>query len=149
MMPRGDVGVPGAPFTMLVEVGKIREMARATGSSHPEHLRMDRPVITPTFLMTAELWRDDKHDVLGLDLLRSGIVHGSQEFIFYGPPPHAGDRLVGVSCVERVYKKAGRQGLLTFVEAVTEYRDAGGHLVAETRGTLIRPDERAGENGDL
>jgi hypothetical protein len=41
---------------MEVELGKIREFARATKSSNPDYLAADRPVSPATFLATSALW---------------------------------------------------------------------------------------------
>ncbi len=53
------VGRTGAPFTMAVEVGKIREFARATKSDNPEYQGGpgDRPVTPGTFLVTSSFWQ--------------------------------------------------------------------------------------------
>lgn len=65
-------------------------------------------------------------------------MHAEQEYIFHGPPPRAGDRLVGSSRIERIYDKEGRKGgTLTFAVMVTEFRDAAGTLVAEARLTGV------------
>lgn len=66
------------------------------------------------------------------------LLHGEQECVFHGPPPRAGDVLVGTQRVDRVYVNPGaRVGTMTFTELVTEFRDPPGQLRAETRNTLI------------
>ena len=55
-----------------------------------------------------------------------------------GPPPRAGTRLHAKSRIEQIYEKEGRRGgKLTFAVMVTEYRDASGKLVAESRLTGV------------
>ncbi|MSX33149.1 MAG: dehydratase, partial [Actinobacteria bacterium] len=41
---------------MQVELGKIREFARATQSANPAYLETANPVIPPTFLTTQQFW---------------------------------------------------------------------------------------------
>jgi len=136
VVDQSAAGTTGAPFELFVDVGKIREFARATSADHP--LFQTGECSPPTFLTTAFHWQTDDSDVLPVaDLHPQRSLHAEQEFIFHGPPPAAGQRLVGVSRVDRIYRKAGRHGDLTFVDIVTEYRDEGGSLVAETRLTGV------------
>jgi hypothetical protein len=66
-------------------------------------------------------------------------MHAEQEYVFHGPPPRAGTRLVCRSRIESVFHKDGRRGgKLTFAVMVTEFRDATtGMLVAEARMTGV------------
>jgi hypothetical protein len=133
--------MPAPGFTMEVELGKIREFARATKSSNPEYLTAERPVSPATFLMTSAFWSgaesvpwEDVEDEL--DLAR--LLHGGQEFVFHGEPPRAGTRLVGRARIDRSYTKEGRRGgTMRFLEIVNEFRTPDGRLVAEARATLI------------
>jgi hypothetical protein len=132
-------GRQGAPFTMVVERGKIHEFARATKSANPDYLDGDHPLSPVTFLAASALWQDESNAAWG-DGPRNfeRILHGEQEFVFFGEPPRAGDVLTGVSRIERVYEKEGRRGgVMKFTEAVTEFRDRKGKLVAESRTTSI------------
>lgn len=126
-------------FEIDVERGKIREFARATLTRNPAYLEGRTPVSPATFLMTTAFWGGGITkimDDLGLDLTR--LLHGGQEFVFHGPPPRAGTRLVGEMKVDADYTKQGRRGgTMRFVEVVTEYRDESNELVAEARNTLI------------
>ena len=66
------------------------------------------------------------------------LVHGGQEYTFHGPPPVAGTELSVQTRVEEIYEKEGKRGgTMVFAEAVTEYRDETGRVVAESRSTLI------------
>jgi hypothetical protein len=119
------VGTTGEPFVMDLEAGKIREFARAVRSSH------EGPVIPPTFLTTAFFWQTGASDpwtAVAMDQSRG--LHAEQEFVFHGPPPRAGLRLVGTSRITGVHEKQGRNGTLTFAVMVTEFRDEAGTLVA-------------------
>ncbi len=123
MVDPAAVGTTGEPFVMDIEAGKIREFARAVHSSD------EGPVIPPTFLTTAIFWEtSDPWKAVAMDQSRG--LHAEQEFVFHGPPPRAGQRLVGTSRVTEVYQKRGRTGTLTFAVMVTEFRDGSGTLVA-------------------
>jgi hypothetical protein len=129
-------GMAGAPFQLFVETGKIREFAEATFADNPLFRTGD--CSPPTFLTTAFHWQTKDSDVLpAVQLHPQRSLHAEQEFIFHGPPPCAGQHLTGVSRVDRVYRKEGRRGALTFVDLVTEYRDEAGNVVAETRLTGV------------
>ena len=140
-------------FEIDVERGKIREFARATLTRNPAYLEGRTPVSPATFLMATAFWGGGITkimDDLGLDLTR--LLHGGQEFVFHGPPPRAGTRLVGTMRVDADYEKEGRRGgAMRFVEVVTEYRDGTDALVAEARNTLIEtarpPSTDAGDGG--
>ena len=124
---------------MLIEVGKVREFARATKASDHEYFDGWDSISPPTFLTTASLWMEERHapaKVAGLDMRR--ILNGSQEFTFYGPPPKAGTRLTGQGRIDKVYEKEGRRGgKLSFMEIVYTYVDDANALVAEVRSTII------------
>jgi N-terminal half of MaoC dehydratase len=138
MVDDSAVGKVGEPFTMDLERGKIREFARATGSANPAYLAGDDPVIPATFLISAFFWQAgaaDPWELVAMDKARGR--HAEQEFVFHGPPPRAGQRLVGTSRVTEVYEKQGRNGTLTFAVMVTEFRDEDGSLVASATLTGV------------
>jgi hypothetical protein len=127
------------PFELHVELGKLREFARATGAAGATYLEGETPPMPPTFLATARLWQGESSSpYANVDLDLKRLLHGAQEFVFHGPPPRAGTKLVARARVEKVYEKQGRRGgAMTFVEAVTEYHDEAGTLVATSRNTSI------------
>lgn len=139
-MHPGLIGRAGEPYEMVVETGKIREFARAVNSDNAAYFD-DVPVAPATFLASAAMWGTGPENSPwrdgDLDLPR--IVHGSQEFIFHGTPPVAGERFVVQMRVADIYEKAGKRGgVMTFGVTVTEFRDADtGELRAESRGTVI------------
>ena len=148
-MSESLVGRQGAPFQMVVERGKIREFARATKSSNPEYLEGEHPLSPVTFLAASGFWQDESNSPWG-DGPRNyeRILHGEQEFVFFGEPPRAGAILTGISRIDRVYEKAGRRGgAMNFTETVTEFRDETGRLVAESRATVIETGQ-APSGGD-
>ena len=154
MVDHAALGATGTPFDLHVEVGKVREFASAVRSTHPEHLEDPQPVSPPTFLTTAAFWQvpgSNPWAEVAMDRRRG--LHAEQEFVFHGPPPRAGDRLTGTSRIADIHNKVGRRGgTLTFAVMVTEYRDASGRLVAESRLTGVEtsrpPRDEAGEAGE-
>lgn len=140
----------GDPFVMAVELGKIREFARATKSRNPSYdgVPGDTPVIPGTFLASSAFWqRRESNPLADAPVNWARILHGEQEFIFHGPPPRAGAILTGVARVDHVFEKVGKRGgTLTFIEQVVEYRDQTGRLVAESRSTAIETSNAATES---
>jgi len=133
------VGRQGQQFDVHVELGKIREFARATLSANPEYLDDPAPVAPPTFLITARVWQPPECSVWhGVDRELARVLHGEQEFVFHGPLPEAGGRLRAVERIDDVYEKVGRRGgVMHFTVITTEFRDGDGQLVAESRQTQI------------
>ncbi|MDP9101573.1 MAG: MaoC family dehydratase N-terminal domain-containing protein [Actinomycetota bacterium] len=133
MVDPASVGATGEPFVLEVERGKLREFARATFTVPPGDWSL------PTFLTTAFHWQSgaaDPWEAVRMDPARG--LHAEQEFVFHGPPPRAGDTLIGVSTIESVTDKQGRRGgTMTFAVMRTEFRDPSGRLVAETRLTGV------------
>jgi hypothetical protein len=136
-----DVGRTAEPFTMAVELGKIREFAQATKSTHEAYRGSvgEAPLTPATFLMTSSWWQQPQNNPLeGLDLDRRRILHGGQEFVFHGEPPRAGDVLTGCARIDKRYTKVGKRGgAMTFLEIVVAFSNCEGRLVAETRSTII------------
>lgn len=133
------IGRTGTPFRVVVEEGKVREFARATDSSHPDHLREGDPVSPLTFLISSVFWQDESTSVwAGIARDYNRILHGEQGFAFHGPPPRAGDVLTGQQRIADVYTKEGKRGgAMEFTEVVTEFTDAAGDLVVEMTSTTI------------
>lgn len=131
----------GVPFTMDVELGKIREFARATKSNNPDYLKAEHPVSPATFLMTSAFWSagdSDPWEGVDTDLDPTRLLHGGQEFAFHGEPPRAGTRLVGQSRVGATYSKQGKRGgTMHFTEIINDFRTPDGRLVAEVKTVLI------------
>jgi hypothetical protein len=134
-------GSVGEPFTVDIERGKIREFAAATRSANPAYWDSAHPVVPPTFLTTQMFWESwagpESNPWHLVDMDQQRGMHAEQEYVFYGPPPRAGDRLTAQSRIDDVYVKQGRSGTLTFAVMVTEFRDESGRLVAESRLTGV------------
>jgi hypothetical protein len=127
-------------FDLPVERGKIREFARATGSAAPEYLDDEQAPIPPTFLRTAAFWQPvgavSPLSGAKLDLRR--ILHGEQEYLFFGPPPHAGQTLHVQPRLESITEKEGKRGgTMRLITVVEDFTDDDGNLVAQSRSTLV------------
>jgi acyl dehydratase len=138
-----QIGATGRAQTMHVELGKIREFARAIKDDNPLYFDAERAqhelggvVPPPTFTQSLALWDDGGgRPPLGLDLRR--LLHGEQEFE-YLKPIHAGDQLTATTRVTKVFEKAGsRGGTMKFVVLETEFVNQRGDAVLRSRATLI------------
>ena len=147
-MDKSIEGSKGKPFRVVVEEGKVREFARAVNSSNPAYVAEGQPQATSpvTFLASSVFWQGPEASPWGdAELNWERILHGEQEFVFPGPPPAAGTELTAEARIDRVYEKEGKRGgTMTFVEAVTEYRDPSGAVVAESRSTIIETSQAPG-----
>jgi N-terminal half of MaoC dehydratase len=134
------VGRTGPRFEVVIERGKIREFARATGSTSPGYLDDPEPVVPPTFLTTASFWQPpDEADLYrALDIDPRRLLHGEQEFLFTLEPPRAGTVLHAQTTVEEIYDKEGRRGgVMTFAVLRSDFTDDDGVIVAQARTILI------------
>ena len=126
-------------FEMPIERGKIREFAKAMRSRNDAYEGEDA-TIPPTFLTTARMTWEPRDEAMALDLGldRRRVLHASEEYVFHGPPPTAGQTLICSSRIADRYEKQGRRGgTLKFAVTVTEFRTPEGELVAEQRATSV------------
>lgn len=140
---KSAVGTAGEPFELVVERGKIGELARAIGAEHPDHRRAE-PLPPPTFFTTMFHWerlRPGSNPWSRVAMSEERGMHAEQEYVFHGPPPPAGTTLLCTSRIESITEKQGKRGgTLTFAVMVTELRDASGRLVAEARMTGVETE---------
>ncbi|HEV2360128.1 MAG TPA: MaoC family dehydratase N-terminal domain-containing protein [Acidimicrobiales bacterium] len=125
-------------YEIPIERGKIREFARATQSRNPAY-EGPGAVIPPTFLTTAQhFWATDFGHLAELGFNLARLLHGEEEYEFFGPPPHAGQTLTATSRLGDRWEKEGKRGgVMRFAKTITEFRDETGRLVAEQRTTII------------
>ena len=141
------VGLEGGPFELVVELGKVREFARATHAEDPAYARSSAPSIMPTFLASAAHWAPHERALLErIPGEPSRRLHGEQEFTFPGSPPRAGDRLRGRSRIEAAYEREGRRGgRLRFYVLETTFRDERDAVVAVARTTVVETERAPAE----
>ena len=138
------IGRTGAPVTMHVERGKIREFARAIKDDDPmyfdeAHATREAGGIMPpvTFLQTVTHWDNDGSSRVRVPFDLKRVLHGEQEYEFL-KPIHAGDVLTAVSRIVDIYEKPGKRGgSMNFAVTETEYRNERGELVARARHITI------------
>jgi acyl dehydratase len=146
MMPvdKSYIGRTGAPVTMHVERGKIREFARAIKDDDPmyfdeAHATREAGGIMPpvTFLQTVTHWDNDGSSRVRVPFDLKRVLHGEQEYEFL-KPIHAGDVLTAVSRIVDIYEKPGKRGgSMSFAVTETEYKNERGELVARARHITI------------
>jgi acyl dehydratase len=138
------IGSSGAPVTMHVERGKIREFARAIKDDDPmyfdeAHATREAGGIMPpvTFLQTVTHWDNDGSSRVRVPFDLKRVLHGEQEYEFL-KPIHAGDVLTAVSRIVDIYEKPGKRGgSMSFAVTETEYKNERGELVARARHITI------------
>jgi acyl dehydratase len=132
---------PTEPFRWVVEAGKVREFAQATGSTCAEHLRAVDPVAPVTFPASSALWMAAENSAWrGIPRDFRNVLHGESEF-WYARPLVAGTELTAHQAMERQYEKAGRRGgTMAFTEVLTRF-SAGEELVATMKHVSIRTSE--------
>ena len=138
---RSLIGVWGPESTMHVELGKIREFARAVKEDNPAYRATEGTPAPPTFLMTMALWAGDMgqtRTAVKLDYRR--LLHGEQEFE-YVRPIRAGDVLTYRARTKDVFEKAGKRGgKMLFILGEIEFKNQRGEVVAYLRNTLIETE---------
>ena len=138
---RSLIGVWGPEGTMRVELGKVREFARAVKDDNPVYRDQARSLAPPTFLMTIAHWLGDlgqTRSAVKLDYRR--LLHGEQEFE-YVRPIRPGDVLTFRSRTKDVFEKAGKRGgTMLFIIGETEFTNQHGEVVAYTRNTAIETE---------
>lgn len=137
------IGYTFPPSAHVVEAGRLRFFAKATGANAPlwwdeEAARAaGYPAIPapPTFAFCLELDRDDPLGFLNdLDIDLARILHAEQSFTYHAPL-FAGDTVTFQSRVRDVYDK--KDGRLTFVVIEREAHKADGTLVVTLASTLV------------
>jgi acyl dehydratase len=136
---RSLIGVWGPEATMNVELGKIREFARAVKDDKAAY--RDGTLAPATFLMTLAHWIGDMgqtRSAVKLDFLR--LLHGEQEFE-YVKPIRAGDVLRFRSRTKEVFEKQGKRGgKMLFIIGETEFKNQRDEVVAYSRNTVIETE---------
>ena len=137
---RSYIGKQSDPVTMRVELGKIREFARAIKDDDPLYFDEQDPGIPAqgvwaplTFLQTVRFWDDDGAKTIRPPFDLKRVLHGEQEYEYFGPVT-AGDTLTAVSRIVDLYEKPGKRGgTMTFCVTETDFTNQRGELVARAR----------------
>lgn len=144
MVDRSVIGKESAPGKITLNADSMREFAEAVGETDPVYFDSAaarsagyRDIIaTPTYPIAfmAEAMDPDLFFELGLDI--PTIVHGEQEFEYFGPMT-AGDELSVTGRIADVWEKQGSTGLLDFVVLEASAKRVSGEPVYVSRITLI------------
>lgn len=146
MVDKSIVGTEMGGSQMVVELGKVREFAKAILDDDPAY-GTESPPIPPTFTMAMAHWPAPSGGQgaalanLGLDLLR--ILHAGQEYE-YLRPIEVGDVLTTRSRISDVSEKEGRKGgTLTFITSETTFSNQRGEDVLIARTILVQTSKAA------
>ncbi len=137
------IGRTFPPHSSVVEAGRLRLFAKATGETRPEYcdeaaaLAAGHPALLapPTYAACLFLDVPDPfawlHE-LGIDLAQ--VLHGAQGFRYFAPV-YAGDRLTFNSRIGNLFRK--KSGALTFIIKETEVTNGAGVRIVEIRSTIV------------
>lgn len=145
MIDKSFIGRALTAHEALVEAGRLRFFAKATGQTDP--IYSDETAaraagyrslpVPPTFLFCLSFENPDPYEWIGLLNIDLGkVLHGEQSFD-YKRIACAGDTLRFQPVIKSIYDKKG--GALEFVETETSVTDQTGAAVAALRGlTVVR-----------
>jgi N-terminal half of MaoC dehydratase len=132
---------------MPIERGKIREYATATGAARTAYLDDPNAPVPPTFLATVVFWMPIGETLRSPEVLRACEAAGvpanlgsllslEQEYVYQGPPPHAGETLRTAERLSDITVKQTRDGrAMVVVRFTVSFRDERGDLRAECNYT--------------
>ena len=145
MIDRRHIGHDLPPFQVVVEKGRLRFFAKATGQTDPVYTdeaaagdagHPGLPV-PPTFFFCLEMEAPNPaaiRELLGMDY--RSLLHGEQGFSYHAMA-YAGDTLTFRQRIEDIYDK--KNGALEFVVRKTRVSNQRDELVAELRSiTVVR-----------
>ncbi|MBV1917740.1 MAG: MaoC family dehydratase N-terminal domain-containing protein [Sphingomonadaceae bacterium] len=143
ILDRSLIGKAFEPFDVMVEAGRLRLFAKATGNDDPvftdEAVAKSRGYRSipapPTYVFTLEMERADPFDYLDLLEIDPGtILHGEQSFDYH-QTVCAGDVLTFENVIADIYDK--KNGALQFLVLETKVTDSQGAAVAEMRRSIV------------
>jgi len=143
VIDRKYIGHVEPAFEVLVEKGRLRFFAKATGQTDPVYtddavaLAAGHPAlpVPPTILFCLEMEAPDPaaiRNLLGMDYRR--LLHGEQGFV-YERMAYAGDVLRFEQSIEDIYDK--KNGALEFVVRKTIVTNQRGESVAQLRTVSV------------
>ena len=133
------IGLQGPTYEVDIERGRIRQFAKSIYAFDPSYHEDPNPVVPPTFLIMSGyhygyiLARAPKDSAFGrIDEDFRTCADGGEEFVFHGPPPRAGDRLIASTSMHDFKERQGRRGgRLRIYVTRTEFRTLQGQHVAD------------------
>ncbi len=147
MVSKADIGVCGPPYEFRVELGKVREFARAIKGDIAAFVEGTEPTSPPTFTVVAHRFWGYTLDAPGdsplanIDVSKDLLLHAEEKYEFHGPPPRAGDVLTAQTGISDVFEKEGRRGgKLIFIVIETVFEDLSGKKVLTSRTTVVKTE---------
>ncbi|MBI0575883.1 MaoC family dehydratase N-terminal domain-containing protein [Neobacillus cucumis] len=140
------LGLELEPYSMLVEKGKIKELAIAIGDDNPIFYSLEAAKeagyegipVPLTFLQIIDYHGgygfQEKMELLNLNPVK--ILHGEQEYEYLSDI-YAGDELSVRSKIIRADTKMGSTGGMDFITEENQYTNQRGELVAKSKITVI------------
>jgi N-terminal half of MaoC dehydratase len=132
---------------MPIELGKVREYAKATANDAPEYFGEAAVPIPPTFLAsviycdspgaTSNAEVQTALSDLGIEPDIRRVLSAEHEYVFHGPIPRSGDVLTTSQRFDGVEVKEGRRGRMLFIRTAIEFRHRSSDLVAECLYTSV------------
>ncbi len=143
-IPSTVVGTSTPPLTTVIERGRLRLFAKATGQTDPVYVDVDAArelghpdlPVPPTFLFGLELEQPDPFGWirdLGVDM--DHVLHGEQSFS-YTAMAYAGDELTVTSTITDVQSKKG--GALELVGRRSEVLRDGQPIAVLAQTIVVR-----------
>jgi hypothetical protein len=141
---------------MPIERGKVREYATATGAARPAYTDDQKAPVPPTFLATVVFWTPIGETLRSPQVLRTcsdagvpadlgSLLSLEQEYVYHGPPPHAGETLTIAERLSDITVKRTRDGRgMVVIRFTVSFSDERGELRAEchyTSAYVQRPTE--------
>ena len=134
---------------MPIERGKIRAAAAAvaTAAARPAYLDDPAAPALATFLATVVFWTPIGETLRSPEVLRACAAAGvaadlgsllslEQEYVYYGPPPHAGETLRTAERLTDIQAKQTRDGrAMVVIRFTVSFHDEHGDLRAECNYT--------------
>ena len=132
---------------MPIEWGKIREYATATAAARTAYLDDPKAPVPPTFLATVVFWTPIGETLRAPEVLRACAEAGvaadlgsllslEQEYVYYGPPPHAGEMLRTAERLSDIrVKRTGDGRAMVVILFTVSFHDERGGVRAECNYT--------------
>jgi hypothetical protein len=147
MIDRSWIGHEFAPLTVDVELGRLRQFAKAIGETRPEYIDeaaaqakgWPSVPVPPTLLFGLEMEQPNPWaylETIGVDIAR--VLHGEQHLTYHASA-WARDRLTFRYSIADIYDK--RQGALEFVTKSTTVTNQRSELVANLRKVIVVRNE--------
>lgn len=143
MLDKSAIGRTTKTCSMEVEKGHIRRFAQAIGDDNPlyhdeEHAKKSRygGIITPPTFPTTFGFESDERVFEGLDIDYARLLHGEQEYEYFGPIM-AGDIISFSAQITDMTEKEGKSGAMDIITTEMTGHNQNGEKVFVGRSTVV------------